>query len=455
MSHAMPSSNRSLWQQTARPARQWDRPAALEQADVCIIGGGLAGMTTALLLAEQGAAVVVLDAAEPGAAASGRNAGFVVPNLAQLDPDALVARLGEQAGQRLAQAVGQAGRGIFDLAAKYQIDCAAVTSGWIQPTAFAHQQDRLYQRFSQWQALGQQVEWLDKQAVSRMTGTSCFAAGWLDRSGGALHPLRYLYGLANAVQGLGGRIFANLPADRLVWQNNGWHISAGQTEIRAKKLVVCANLARAPLASQLGPRPLGLQIVQLATYPIKGSDAQRLAPGRQPVSDIRRDIFTFRLDAENRLITGGMAVWPWETMQAMARRMLGRLARYLGLAERPQAEFLWTGEAAVTPGFMPVIRQLGPAGWAGIACNGRGLAATYMLARDLAALVLAEQASEAATALPVTELDNKADRLVFGRSFGALAPLGKQLILWRGRQLDRLHGIQDYIFNSAHSNGAG
>ena len=455
MSHAMPSSNLSLWQQTARPARQWDRPAALEQADVCIIGGGLAGMTTALLLAEQGVAVAVLDAAEPGAAASGRNAGFVVPNLAQLDPDALVARLGEEPGQHLARAVGQAGRGIFDLAAKYQIDCAAVASGWVQPTAFAHHQDRLYQRFCQWQALGQKVDWLDRQAVSQITGTNCFAAGWIDRSGGALHPLRYLYGLANAVQGLGGRIFANLPVDQLVWQNGSWQVSAGQIQIQAKQLVVCANLASGPLTSQLGPKPLGLQIVQLATYPLGARDADRLAPDRQPVSDTRRDIFTFRLDAENRLITGGMAVWPWETMQAMARRMLGRLARYLGLAERPQAEFLWTGEAAVTPGFMPVIRQLGPAGWAGVACNGRGLAATHVLARDLAGLVLAEQASRAATALPVIQAADTITGQVFGRGFGVLAPLGKQLILWRGRQLDRLHGLQDFIFRYAHSNWAG
>lgn len=455
MSRAMPNSDLSLWQQTARPVRPWDQPDALIETDVCIIGAGLAGMTTALLLAEQGVAVTVVDAGEPGAAASGRNAGFVVPNLAQLDPDALKSGLGEQAGTRLAQAVGRAGRGIFDLAAKYQIDCAAVTSGWIQPTAFSHQQDRLYQRFSQWQALGQQVDWLDRQAVSRMTGTSCFAAGWIDRSGGSIHPLRYLYGLANAVQGLGGQIFANLPVDQLVWQNGSWLLSAKQTQIQAKKLVVCANLARGPLAGQLGPKPLGLQIVQLATYPIKGQDAERLAPGRQPVSDIRRDIFTFRLDAENRLITGGMAVWPWETMQAMARRMLGRLARYLGLAECPQAEFLWTGEAAVTAGFMPVIRQLGPAGWAGIACNGRGLAATHVLARDLAALVLAEQGSRAATALPVIQAADTVAGQVFSRGFGVLAPLGKQVVLWRGRQLDRLHGIQDYIFRYAHSNWAG
>ena len=156
------------WPASGLAGQAGSQPDVLIETDVCIIGAGLAGMTTALLLAEQGVAVTVVDAGEPGAAASGRNAGFVVPNLAQLDPDALKSDLGEQAGTRLAQAVGRAGRGIFDLAAKYQIDCAAVTSGWIQPTAFSHQQDRLYQRFSQWQALGQQVDWLDRQAVSRM-----------------------------------------------------------------------------------------------------------------------------------------------------------------------------------------------------------------------------------------------------------------------------------------------
>lgn len=60
----------------ALPALDGDR-----RADVLIVGGGFAGLSTALSLAEKGASVVVLEAHEPGWGASGRNGGQANPGL--------------------------------------------------------------------------------------------------------------------------------------------------------------------------------------------------------------------------------------------------------------------------------------------------------------------------------------------------------------------------------------
>ena len=68
-------------------------------ADVCIVGGGYCGLSTALHLAERGIKAVVLEAKEPGFGGSGRNGGQVIPGL-KFDPDELETMFGPGARRR-------------------------------------------------------------------------------------------------------------------------------------------------------------------------------------------------------------------------------------------------------------------------------------------------------------------------------------------------------------------
>ncbi len=75
----------SLWHATAQAAAPTPPLATDVTADVCVIGAGFAGLSTALHLAEAGISVVVLEAHEPGWGASGRNGGQVIPGI-KYDP---------------------------------------------------------------------------------------------------------------------------------------------------------------------------------------------------------------------------------------------------------------------------------------------------------------------------------------------------------------------------------
>ncbi len=106
----------SLWAATA-PAGP--ALAALEgevQADVVVIGAGFTGLSTAIHLREAGVDVVVVEAAEPGWGASGRNNGQVIPTLAGHDPSAMVARHGE-AGERFNAVLRDSAQYLFDTVA--------------------------------------------------------------------------------------------------------------------------------------------------------------------------------------------------------------------------------------------------------------------------------------------------------------------------------------------------
>jgi glycine/D-amino acid oxidase-like deaminating enzyme len=90
----------SLWAATAPPAPPTPPLAESVATDVCIVGGGYLGLSTALHLAERGTKVVVLEAKEPGFGGSGRNGGQVIPGL-KFDPDELLTMFGPERGAQV------------------------------------------------------------------------------------------------------------------------------------------------------------------------------------------------------------------------------------------------------------------------------------------------------------------------------------------------------------------
>jgi len=88
----------SLWTATAPPAPSVPPLEESTRADVCVIGAGYAGLSTALHLAERGVRTVVLEAKEPGYGGSGRNGGQVIPGL-KYDPDDLEKMYGASAAR--------------------------------------------------------------------------------------------------------------------------------------------------------------------------------------------------------------------------------------------------------------------------------------------------------------------------------------------------------------------
>ncbi|WP_027813288.1 NAD(P)/FAD-dependent oxidoreductase, partial [Burkholderia cenocepacia] len=169
----------SLWSATAAPAPDTPALDASVSCDVAIVGAGFTGLSTALHLAERGVNVRVIDGAQPGWGASGRNGGQVIPGL-KYDPDELVRRFGDEAGEQLAGIVGGAADTVFDLIARHGIDCDARREGWIQPAPTTAMLDTVARRAQQWAARGAPVDVLGRDDVARRLGTPAYAGGWID-----------------------------------------------------------------------------------------------------------------------------------------------------------------------------------------------------------------------------------------------------------------------------------
>jgi glycine/D-amino acid oxidase-like deaminating enzyme len=375
---------RTVWYATAGPRPPVQRLAGEIAVDVAVVGAGFTGLTAALHLARRGVRVAVLEADAIGAGASGLNAGFVVPNLAKADPTAVLAQLGEERGRRLLDCVARGADQVFETIRTFAIACDAAQTGWLQPAHSDAACAILQTRVAFWQGLGRPVSCLDAAEVAARTGMDCYRAALLERSGGSIHPLNYLYGLARAAAELGAAIFDIAPVHEAERRGGRWHLRSNTARVLADRVILATNATGPGVARQLARTVVPLNIYQIATAPMPGDIVRRISPQRQPMSDMRSNLFTYRLDRDDRLISGGMAIFPIGAHRRMARAIVARMAAELRLPEVPELAFIWRGTAAMTPDFLPHLHEFGPGMVGGIGCNGRGIAATAMLGEVLA-----------------------------------------------------------------------
>jgi len=384
----------TLWTRTARNQVQADL-AIPDKVDVAIIGGGFTGMTAARELLGAGRSVAVLEAGKIGAGASGMNAGFVVPNFAKADPAAVRAKLGDERGNALLRLVGDGANAVFRTIEEDAIACDARQAGWLNPAYGAASADMLQKRAALWRELGRPVSFISADEVREQTGMDIYSGALLDAEGGTIHPLDYLRGLAIGVQRRGGSVHEGQCVDSVTREGSGWRLKmrSGAT-LSAGKVLLCTNAFTNGAASRMGRSAVPLRVYQIAMTPADAATVQRIAPDARPVGDTRQNLFTYRLDRDNRLISGGMAVVPFGAFERLGRSVAERISTELALPQAVSPEIVWTGTAAMTPDFLPRLHQLGEGWFGGIGCNGRGIAMTAQLGRVLARAAMGEDVSQ-------------------------------------------------------------
>lgn len=422
---------RTVWWKTANAAPVGQPLGDVAKVDVAIIGAGFTGLTAALHLARRGARVAVFEAGTIGNGASGLNAGFVVPNFAKADPATVLAKLGGERGHRLLEMIGAGADRVYATVRDNDISCDAEQVGWMH---VAHSQKMLAvleRRAQAWQALGRPVQVLDAAEARRRAGVRHCAGALIDESGGTLHPLNYAFGLAVAAMQAGATVYENAPVTTVERSGATWRLISGGRAVAANAVLLCTNAAEQGAARRLGRIVVPLRVYQIATAPLDEATVRRISPNRNPIADTRANLFTFRLDRDNRLISGGMSMLPLAAEPRMARMIAGRLRAELNLPQLPTVESIWRGTAAMTTDFLPHVYEFGAGFIGGIGCNGRGIALTAMLGEVLADAVSGTRLAD----LPIPQASTRA--LPF-RSFAAAAP---SVAIAQAKWQDRREGL--------------
>jgi len=231
-----PGASVSLWQASADipPRPRLDADAAV---DVCIVGAGIAGLTTAYELARMGRSVLVLDERDVGAGQTGRTTGHLCDALD--DRYYALARLHGADGARLAASTHAAAVDRIEAICRDEdIDCDFQrVDGFLVLGDEPPDPDALDKEVDAAREAGVQIEWPQRLPVafSGFGRALCFGRQ------AQFHSLKYLSGLAAAVERHGGLIRSGTRVCEVFGGDDAGVATANGHRVRAAHVVVAAN----------------------------------------------------------------------------------------------------------------------------------------------------------------------------------------------------------------------
>lgn len=371
------------------------------RSDVAVVGAGYTGLSTALHLAERGAAVTVLEAHEPGWGAAGRNGGQVNAGLKH-DPDEVVHHFGPIYGPRLVRLAGDAPAELFALIARLGIDCEARREGTIRAVRGIRQVESLRAYERQWRDRGVALESWDAAQVEAATGTRRYVAASFDPRGGSVNPLSLARGLAAAALRAGARIFGNSRARRLQNTGGGWRIETGGGAVHAEKVVLATDGYSDSLWPGLRTSIVPLYSSIIASEPLPAPLAASILPHGGVVYETGEITTYYRLDKQSRLLMGGRGVQRSATRRADYEHLVRTALRLWPALARIEWTHWWNGQFALTPDFLPRLHTPQRNLLIALGYSGRGVALASAVGAQLAAACLDTAVGD--LALPATSI---------------------------------------------------
>lgn len=387
-----PLRQRCLWEAVLPPA-QTGKARLPARTQVCVIGGGITGLSAAIRLLERGYHVVLLDAHQVGHGGSGRNVGLVNAGT-WIKPDDVEQTLGSEVGKRLNQVLGEAPAKVFDTIARHAINCQARHQGTLHMAHNASGVADLQARQQQWSRRGAPVELLTGTRCREYCGTDKVSAALLDHRAGTLNPMAYTRGLADTVERLGGNLCQETPVTGLQREGSGWRVTTHAGSVEADKVVISTGAYTEGDWNTLKANYFRGYYLQVASTPLSGPAADAILPHAQGSWDTRTVLSSIRRDDQGRLLLGSLGRLdnkPAWFVRSWADRIQRHYFPELGKVEW---ECHWTGAIDFTPDHLMRLYEPAAGLIAVTGYNGRGNTTGTVLGAAMADFLINGQAAD-------------------------------------------------------------
>lgn len=323
-------------------------------ADICIIGAGFTGLTTALHLLRAGKSVVLFDAMKLGHGASGKNGGMIGPSLHKLGLEGLSQKYGDEK----ALAILQEGMNAIDYFPKFineeNIDCDLKMTGRFRGITTKKDLDDVIKDCEKLMPLkGFQYEVVNEQDVQNEIGSNLYKGGIVYPRDGGLHPAKLQMGLVKKVIQLGGQIFEETCVGDIIKTPSGFQTTTDKGTIFSDKVVVASNGYTkkycAKSFSYYYKRLLPITSAMIATEQLPLDVINRFFPKRRMHGGNHRLVQYYRASPDDkRVLFGARGTDQWDRPIENGRELKKNLCKIFPEIEDVKIEYSWSGKVAYT-----------------------------------------------------------------------------------------------------------
>lgn len=328
--------------------------------DVCIVGGGYAGLSTALHLARRGVSVTLLEQSRLGWGASGRNGGQAHVGMRR-DQSWLEARVGQEDARRLWQFALGARAHLDWLIETYGIDCD-LRLGYVHADHKARYcaDTRAHVEHLRSVYGYEHIRYVERDEMHSMVATQDYHGGSYDARAGHLHALNFALGIARAATSHGARLHEGVEVTGLRQADGGWRVQTQRGELRAGRVVLACNGYLRHLSPEVERRVMPINNFIAVTEPLGEAGARALISNGAAVSDSRFVVNYFRMTPDHRLLFGGGENYGYRFPRDIGAFVRPQVLKIFPQLSNVRFDYAWGGTLAITPIRMPWVREVEP-----------------------------------------------------------------------------------------------
>lgn len=367
-------------------------PAAngTQRCDVCVIGAGFTGLSSALHLAQRGYDVILLDAQRVGFGASGRNGGQVGMGQ-RLEQDELESLVGKADARKLWDIAAQSVSLVRELAQDPAIEAT------FHPGVLHANHRARYDRHSEAYAdkLNSEygydkIRYVAPEELRHLVGSPAYSGGTLDMGSGHIDPLQLCLGLARLASAAGARIFEQSRVTGIT-EGSPATIRTDAAQITADHVVLACNGYLGGLDREVAAHVMPINNFVVATEPMEDAAREALIRDNIAVADSKFVVNYFRFSDDNRLLFGGAESYGYR-FPSDIRKLVGKpMMEIFPQLKGEKLDYAWGGTLAITMKRLPHFARVRPNVLSMSGYSGHGVAMAT-LAGQIAAETIAGQA---------------------------------------------------------------